>query len=354
MFFLCLRRIFFCSKSILRALTHKEAIRMLVLNQCAFWIDKEFERSLMRINKRHLNLMLFNLELIMKKLALFALTLFSCGAVYALPLGNPADASLYRDGIWWCGSACDPCNPCISWCDALSLRLGFWGDYVFNRNLEIDGNGDNPGDIQTTRIMRNEGLIILNYCNWIDIFGTIGASNYSISTPDSSLLTAVGNDGDVLGELVFDPVTSYSAGIRATLWECDCFLFGIEAQWAGAQPRMGYYMNLGDGVVTYISPETLDYNEWQVGFGGSYRFDNGYGTAFIPYVGVKVSGVKWAMDNFQYTAEGTSYTLRNLKNKKTWGYAIGVTATVNETVGIGVEGRYGDEKALYANAELRF
>jgi major outer membrane protein len=284
----------------------------------------------------------------MKKLTLSILSFLVSGTLCALPLGNPSDASLYLDGIWWCGATC---SPCYSWCDSLSVRLGFWGDYVYNRNLEVDN--DFSGDIQSTRIFRNEGLIVLNYCDWIDLFATIGASNFSLLTPDSSLLAADSASGDILGQVYFAPSTSYSAGGRATLWECDCFGIGIEAQWAGCNPQASHYLNIGDGVVTYID-NSGTYNEWQVGFGASYRFDNGYGTAFIPYAGFKVSGVNWNLGNYAFTAEGENYLLRKLQNKKTWGYAVGVTATVNETVGISVEGRYGDEKAVYTNAQIRF
>lgn len=276
------------------------------------------------------------------------LTLLACGAAYALPIGNPADPNLYLDGMCVSGPYYDPCDPCSCWYTALSMRLGFWGDYVYNRNLEAQG-GSKQGDVQTTSIYRNEGLIVLNFWQWLDLFATVGDSNFNIVTPSSSFSTR-----DVQSELVFAPATSYSAGLRMDLWSCDCFNFGVEAQWAGAQPSVSNFADYGNGIVTYVNSPATTYNEWQVGFAGAYRFENGYGTAFVPYVGVKVAGLNWHTKNTAFTQGANTYLLPNFVNKKTWGYAVGITATANDKAGIGVEGRWGDEKAVYANAEIRF
>ncbi len=87
----------------------------------------------------------------MKKWIFCSLCLLSSGAVYALPVGNPAEASLLTNGIFFSpGVNCNPCDPCFSWFDIWSLKLGFYGDYVFNRHLKIRGEGlsDLGEDIQ--------------------------------------------------------------------------------------------------------------------------------------------------------------------------------------------------------------
>ncbi len=84
----------------------------------------------------------------MKKIIFTILTILSCGGAYALPVGNPSDASLLYDGLIWEGHCADMCDPCVTWCDAFSVRIGFYGDYVFNRHMQVDTIED-QSDIET-------------------------------------------------------------------------------------------------------------------------------------------------------------------------------------------------------------
>ncbi len=61
--------------------------------------------------------------------------------MYALPIGNPSEASLCTQGVFFGGSNCNTCDPCFCWFDAWSLRLGYYGDFVFNRNLRLAEEG---------------------------------------------------------------------------------------------------------------------------------------------------------------------------------------------------------------------
>lgn len=78
----------------------------------------------------------------MKKLlktAFMSALICSAGTLQALPIGNPAEPGLLIDGTMWEGiSSMDPCDPCATWLDAISLRAGFYGDYVFDRILKND------------------------------------------------------------------------------------------------------------------------------------------------------------------------------------------------------------------------
>src|SRR5437660_1058012 len=124
----------------------------------------------------------------MKKLVFSVLTILTCGAAYALPLGNPSEASLFLHGAWWddCGATSyDPCDPCFSWCDALSFRIGFYGDYVFNRHLEVRRGTDEGARIDHTGLFTNAGYLAFNFMDRIDIFGTLGATSLDIRTNGS-------------------------------------------------------------------------------------------------------------------------------------------------------------------------
>lgn len=284
----------------------------------------------------------------MKKLILMTLTVLSCGAAYALPIGNPSEASLYTTGLWWNDSCCQPCDPCFSWCDAFSVRIGFYGDYVFNRHMEVK-NG-NKSDIDDTEIFTNAGIVVLNICDWIDIFGTFGATDITIVTNSSSFSAST-----VVHQLNFDTAWSWSVGGRATIWECDCFAIGVEGQYFSTSPDLDNSLTYAAGTQVYFNNNNgAKYSEWQVGLGASYRWQTGCpGVAFVPYMGVKWAGSKLSLDNFTYTQYGTQI-LSDLENKKLWGYAVGLTATVNNAVGVTVEGRFADEKAVYVTSQFRF
>src|SRR5262245_1833417 len=121
----------------------------------------------------------------MKKLILTTLVCLSMGIAYALPLGNPSEASLFKRGVLLGASQCNKRDPCCFWFDAWNVRLGYYGDFVFNRNLKIDGEGLDQGeDIEITQIFTNAGYLVLNLCDKLDIFGTLGASRIHIISND--------------------------------------------------------------------------------------------------------------------------------------------------------------------------
>lgn len=299
----------------------------------------------------------------MKKFVLTVLTVLTCGALQALPAGNPADSSLYTNSFWFGDSCCDPCDPCDSfdlcgdwcdwsnWCGWFDLRLGFYGDYVFNRHLEAKGNNgtNNSGDIQTTTLFTNAGLIVLNFCDWIDAFATVGVTNFHIRT-ENSVWTDV---SPVMSELGFSPTMSYSGGLRATIWQCDCFYVGAMGQYFYSSTDLDWYLAYDTGALTYFNENrSANYQEWQVAIGMAYRFENCANFAFIPYANVEVSGVNWNLRK-TFTATQTQ-TLQSLQEKKVVGWSLGLTALLCDLIGVTVEGRWANEKAVHVNGQLSF
>ena len=281
----------------------------------------------------------------MKKLLVTALTLLSCGAAYALPLGNPSEASLMCDGIIFEGYCPDFCQPGVSLCDAISWRVGFYGDYVFNRHLENDSGLVKGKTIEDAELFTNAGYLALNAWDRIDIFTTLGASNLWINT------NARGFSGTPGDRLTLESETSFSwsVGGRATVWECGCFAFGVEGQ---------YFRFNGD--VTRISvTESLayypgssiavDYSEWQVGIGVSYRIWN-----LVPYIGAKYSSAHADFNHATPHVGFSSLVLDELVSRFNGGYVVGVSLVDCERASITIEGRYPDEKAFYVNGQIRF
>lgn len=293
----------------------------------------------------------------MKKLVATVLAVLTSGAVYALPLGNPSEPTLFLNGPCVESHYCDPWNPDFNWLDAWSLRVGFYGDYVFNRHLEVNDE-DFSGDIDETKIFTNACYLALNILDRIDIFSTLGASKLHIHTGISSFSPTLTNS--FIG-LYFENKFSWSVGARATLWGCGGFIVGIEGQYFRTSPNVNSVFNYADSILTYFDSEDVNrrvtYQEWQGGLALSYRFETSKPRlALIPYTGVKWSSARL---NFQndltiIDADAEVITFHNLKANKLWGYAVGTTLTLCDTIGVNVEGRWGDEKAVSILAQFRF
>jgi len=272
------------------------------------------------------------------------LTILSCGAIYALPVGNPADASLLLDGLIWEGHCADPCDPCVTWCDALSIRIGFYGDYVFNRHLEVD-QSHFDADIEHAEIFTNAAYFAFNFYDRLDIFGTLGASNIFIDTNASAF------DGTSGNRLVIETSTqfSWSLGARATVWECGCTTLGAEAQYFTTRPDIRRVTERA--ALSVYEDDLFDakYREWQFGVGIAHRI-----YMLVPYVAIKWSGAKLFFDNATFDLGSDTIRLYNLRDHNTTGWAVGVSLVDCEKLALTVEGRFANEKALHVNGQLRF
>jgi len=297
----------------------------------------------------------------MKKLVNTAICVLCCSTIYALPVGNPSEASLYPDSLFTCRSYCDPCDPCSYWFDCWSLRTGFYGDYVFNRNLAIDGEGLGIGKtMRQTEIYTNAGYLALNIADKLDIFGTLGASTITLTSSEVSWVLA--RDGNSEGHFNWETAFSWSAGARGTLFSLGCFSLGVEGQYFQTNPDLTHYVTMADGRFTEFNENNeMCYKEWQVGAGISYQLAPCRSSViWVPYAALKASWVKFDTNDFRFDKMQTLFPnpapleLFDMKANKLWGYAIGMTATLSEMMGVTVEGRFGDEKAIYVNGQLRF
>lgn len=279
----------------------------------------------------------------MKKLFATTLLILTCGTTYSLPTGNPSDASLLCDGLIWEGHCGDPCDPCLTWLNAFSLRAGFYGDYVFNRHLEIDRNADDS-DIEHTKINTNAAFIAANFWDRFDIFATLGATDLFFETNAGSF------GGATISRIEIETISdlSWSMGVRGTIWECGCTYFGVEAQYFRTHPNVRR-VTISQSDTEYVDDTiAARFHEWQVGVGIAHRIN-----IFSPYIALKWSNCKVSFnDASDFGFAGV--TLFDLEAKHHWGFAVGVSLVDCEKASLTVEGRFGDEKAVHVNGQLRF
>lgn len=288
----------------------------------------------------------------MKNLLISFITLLTSVSMYALPIGNPWEASLLCDGVF-CEGTCgiDLCDPCVTWYDAWSVRVGFYGDYVYNHHMEVDSNIF-QGTIRSTEIYTNAAYLALNFFNRVDIFTTLGKTKLFIMTPGR---TFGDNRFNLNTFLDTESYFSWSLGGRGTLWECGCLGVGLEAQYFQTRPNMNSFRVSGEDTVYFRNGDRLKYREWQVGLGAAYRINITYcSTALVPYVGVKFNHAEIDMDELMLKTDGTTYTFRDIESERDWGWAVGLTLVGCNKISVTVEGRYANEKAVYVNSQLHF
>jgi len=299
-----------------------------------------------------------------KKLYSVFLAILTCGSITALPVNNPIDASLFYDGVLWPGydGCSNPWDACFCWCDAISVRTGFWGDYVFNRRMETTESAPNPasggfqkGDtISRFSIYKNQWNITFNWCDWWDVWALVGAANFS---QYAQILEVSGVRGPV--NIQYSPATSYGVGSRMTVWECGCLGVGMEARYFGAKPKMDFYEYAIDGEIVYPNAvKASTYNEWQFAFGAALRLE-GQDHSLVPYIALKFAGAGLEQNNSAYFGQSGGIAVdnlvqSNLTNQQTTGFAVGMTATSIGRGGITVEGRFADETAVFVNGQIRF
>lgn len=250
-------------------------------------------------------------------------------AGWALPVGNPADPSIYSKGVW---SSSDSCES--SWANHLALRAGYYGDFVFNGHVK---RTNHTGQIEQLQMNTNAGLLSVNIVNRVDLFGLIGATHAEAVSHSVH--------GDYRFELEYDTHYSWGVGARAVLWKWSHATLGLEGQYFAYSPSIMRYEQIGTDSEYPDAYAHARFYEWQVGLGLSYRICN-----FVPYIAIE--GSYLSINNKQSTVLGV--TLNNFESAKYIGYAVGVTLVDDDKATLTVEGRFADQLACCVNGQFRF
>jgi len=278
----------------------------------------------------------------MKRLGFVSILLSS--ALFALPVGNPQEPMFYPDSFFLASSTTN--YPLF---DIGSLHGGFYGDYVFNRNLE-----DQEGmHVDVTKVYTNAGYLALNLCHRIDLFATAGVTEIKIQTPTCFFGSAFAqNQPYALMQLT--NAFSWSLGARLFLLQWRCWGVGLEGQYLRSNPKPTFFD-------TTFAQAPLDaphmrWKEWQGGAALAYNFIANTGCfAFSAYIGGKWADARLDAGDFTFDISPfTDLQFQGLRAAKHWGYAIGVTSVINRMCGVTVEGRFADEKALHVNMQIAF
>lgn len=278
----------------------------------------------------------------MKTWLITLLLALAIGRAYGLPVGNPAEPALFC-----CHSTCDEaCSvPCDFFVDLIDLRIGFYGDYVFNRHLKTV----TQRKIDYTQMFTNAGYLALNFCQRFDLFTTLGVTKFSFNT---NLEPFNSDNPSPCFDFESNTMFSWSVGVRTTLVERNCFVWGITGQYFSSWPTARVLFVRANVDAHPDETSRRKYTEWQIGTGISYR----YSEYFVPYIALKYTDVLWRFNNELFSVTGTLARIPNLRNRSHWGFAFGVSLApfACDRIVVTTEGRFGDESALYVNGQICF
>lgn len=221
----------------------------------------------------------------------------------------------------------------------LIMELGYYGDFVFERNMYVVGQGD----VTKTSFYTNAVEIVANLENFLELFATIGATHHHFEFAGAVIAPAT--------PLLFDPYRfeldtsrnmSWSVGTRMTAFTCHRFTLGLEAQYFRTVTTLDSLVaenNFGPGFLpaarTNPTAVRFWYGEWQVGAALGRTWEITCASLQLsPYLGLKFSGARAKIPDLTF------------KSSKTVGYALGSSIAVGKAVSVNVEGRWADETAL--------
>jgi hypothetical protein len=258
----------------------------------------------------------------MNKVILFLVGMLSCTLLEALYFGNPMEPEIIDRGI-----ILSPEN----WASA---RVGYEGNYVFNRRLEArDGS---TGGIDEFQYLLNQGVATVNFLDRFEVYGSFGAMSASFSNRP--------HVDHKRREYQTNDAFSWGVGGRAELFHWGESVLGVGGSYQFARPPMKW--NTLDGVSSSTSA-ILHYGEWQVGVGMSHRID-----PFIPYIAVLYSHVGASVTKISH--DFLPHSDFKMVSREHWGLAMGCSFSTSEIFDLGVEVRLFDEEAISLAGSAKF
>jgi len=238
-------------------------------------------------------------------------------ALFALYLGSPAEPQMIDAGFF------------IAEDSAFSLKMGYEGDWVYNRKLKTMKR-----EIDRFEILMNQGVMALGFLDRIEVYGSAGSFNAQFHNRSHS----EAHEYDTHGSL------TYGGGMRILLMQWKNTIFGVDGKGQFASPRFSWATVNG---VPFSENGKLHYREWQVGLALSHSVD-----IFTPYIGAKYT-------NVHATAQGLKSGVHphghfKMVNRDRFGLAVGCSLSSGRIFDLTLEARMIDEQAFTGAGNIKF
>ncbi len=252
----------------------------------------------------------------------FLLFLISTQSAFALYNGNPSAPMMPESGLF------------ISKEEWFGVKEGYICDYVYNQPLRVEGHKKN----KTYHCLSQFGVITANFNDRVEIFGNLGVLSSEIVQDlhsDTKIAYRTSNH------------FAWGVGGRAILAYWGDVQLSANASYVESNPNLS---SLKVNSTSYSVKEAeLNYNQWQVGIGVSYRID-----WFIPYIGVDYINFRTRIGNLNAIKFLIPSKHVIFKDTYPCGIFLGFGLSAHHAVSMNVELRVINENAITASADFKF
>ncbi len=252
----------------------------------------------------------------------FSLLFLASFPLHALYFGNPASPDIIEEGLIFCYE---------NWA---GVKVGYQGDYCFNRNLKAEGSV--RGRIDDFSYLMNQGVFTFNILDRYEFYGSLGAMNVSFS--NRSQRDFKKRNYETNGHF------TWGAGARLELFHWGCTLFSVDGAYQYSNLPLKW--NALDGA-SFKTHAQLKYVEWQVGGGVSHQID-----MLIPYAALTYSSVQARLKNIEKNILHHSHF--SMRSNQRFGLAMGCTISSSSTLDLNAEVRLFSEQAISLAGNIKF
>lgn len=259
----------------------------------------------------------------MRIIGALSLALLTMRAVEALYCGNPDEPELIDQGLFFAPNS------------SIGLKIGYQGDFIFNRRLEATSGVHCLVDEFSSRM--NQGVATLNLMDRIEAFGSVGAmSAYTAFRPHRDEKRREFQTGDAL---------TWGAGGRVLLFPWGDVNIGCSGSYQYADLPIRFDAINGE---SFSTDAKMKYWEWQVAALLSYRIE-----MFEPYCGVSYSVAEAV---FRHVSSNMQLGHRQfkMKSQERVGLALGCSLTASKVVDLNLEVRLFSEESLTIAGNIKF
>jgi hypothetical protein len=257
----------------------------------------------------------------MRKIFPFLLILIVGSPLFALYNSNPSEPMLLDEGLFLCQE------------NAIGLKVGYQGDYVWDRKLEARGSAH--GRIDNFKFFANQGVLTINFLDVFEMFGSAGAMQ-------ARFHHRANLDGNRREYETADHF-AWGAGARAIIASIRKVDLGVEGSYL--QSHLPVRWNTLNGTA-YSTRADMHYREWQIGIGLSYRVD-----WFTPYAAVKYSNVFAEMKHVSPNIAPFSHF--TMHSRTHFGLALGCSLSTQKVFDLTCEVQLFDEQAITLAANFK-
>ena len=143
---------------------------------------------------------------------------------------------------------------------------------------------------------------------------------------------------------------SWRLGVNGIIYQCGRLAVGGCAQYFQTSPTLNYAHRDNVANTYFGDNDILKFREFQASVGLSYIVDIMPCLSIVPYGSFKWSRVRTDADNISFLGS----IFYDLRNRKEWGYSLGLTLVGSEKVSLSFEGCFADELAFHINNQIRF